>query len=167
VPSGWFSAGEGAGSDPVEVAAPAPFVDVPADSVPLSVLALDLSEPVGGWRAFHAGRDIEVVVDDLGRKSVARADARLLLDEQRELEALKQAKREAAERQAIELDQRFRRQLWGGIPADRVPPGIAPAAVMLQAERDAQPKRTSVLQEALGGSDTLTFHSLAPAEGES
>jgi hypothetical protein len=24
-----------------------------------------------------------------------------------------------------------------------------------------------VLQEALGGSDTLTFHSLAPAEGES
>jgi hypothetical protein len=27
------------------------------------------------------------------------------------------------------------------VPADHMPPGVAPAAVMMQASRDAQPKR--------------------------
>jgi hypothetical protein len=44
------------------------------------------------------------------------------------------------------------------VPADHMPPGVAPAAVMLQASRDAQPKRTSVLQEALADSETLTLY---------
>jgi hypothetical protein len=38
--------------------------------------------------------------------------------------------------------------------------------VMLQAAQDARPKRTSVLQEALGNGGGFTFHSLAPVEGD-
>jgi hypothetical protein len=33
---------------------------------------------------------------------------------------------------------------------------------MLQADKDAQPRRRSVLQEALANSEGMTFHSLAP-----
>jgi hypothetical protein len=44
---------------------PAPVVVAPADApIPLSHLALDLPEPVGGWPACLAGRGIEVIDDD-------------------------------------------------------------------------------------------------------
>jgi hypothetical protein len=135
---------------------------VPADLVPLSVLALDLAAPsVGGWPAYLAGRGIAVVPDDIGRLAVSRDDARRLITERREAEA---RGREAAERQAVELDRQWRAQLWGGVPADHLPPGVAPAAAMLQAARDAQPRRTTPLQEALSNSGELTYHSMQTAD---
>jgi hypothetical protein len=55
--------------------------------VPVSHLALDVSEPLVGWEAFFAAKSIEVASDDLGRPSVARYVLSDLLDEQREREA--------------------------------------------------------------------------------
>jgi hypothetical protein len=52
----------------------------------------------------------------------------------------------------------------GGVPADRVPDGVSPAAAMLQATRDAEPRRRSVLEEALANETDLTYH---PFRGES
>ena len=65
--------------------------------------------------------------------------------------------------QAIEADRVRRASIWGGIPAVDLPPDVAPAAAMFAADRAAQPKRTSVLQEALANSGTLTYHPLPSA----
>jgi hypothetical protein len=134
----------------------------PADLVPLSHLALDLPEPPVGWRTFLADRGIPIGSDELGRDAVSRDDARQLFTERREAEGRKREVVERNEQRAIEQDRRFRAQLWPGIPADLMPPGAAPAAVMLQANKDAQPRRRSVLQEALSNDSGLTYHSLAP-----
>jgi hypothetical protein len=70
-----------------------------------------------------------------------------------------------AEQAAIEVDQRFRASIWRGLPADHMPPGAAPAAVMLASDRDAQPKRQSPLEEALSNrGDELIFHSYTEDE---
>jgi hypothetical protein len=143
---------------------PLEVVEVPADLIPISHLELDLPTPVETWNVYPAARDIEVTLDDIGRMSISRDDARMLLGEKREREAKCRAKAAEAERAAIEADQLRRSQLWGGIPADHMPPGVAPAAVMLQVSRDARPKRTSVLQEALAGSETLTYHPLPKSD---
>ena len=37
----------------------------------------------------------------------------------------------------------------GGIPDGLIPDGVSPAAAMLQAAKDAEPRRRSVLEEAL------------------
>jgi hypothetical protein len=133
----------------------------------LSVLALDLDAPSAGWAGYLAGRGIAVVADDVGRPSIARSDARMLLTERRESEAQQARKREAAERRAIEQDQQFRATLYRGIPASLVPPDVHPASAMLQAARDERPSRTSVLQEALSGSGSLTFHPIRHEADES
>jgi hypothetical protein len=71
------------------------------------------------------------------------------------------------EAQAVEADRAFRSQLWGGVRADHMPPDAAPAAVMLQAAKDSQPRRQSVLQHALSREDGMTFHPLpSTPEGE-
>jgi hypothetical protein len=146
-------------------AEPAHDMEVPPDVIPLSHLELDLPTPVEGWTVFLATRGIEVTLDDIGRMAVARDDARLLLTEKRERQAEQARRRKLAEAQAVADDQIRRAQIWQGIPADDLPPGVAPAAVMLQASKDARPKRTSVLQEALAGSETLTYRPL-PASAE-
>lgn len=140
-------------------AEPAPDLKVPADDlIPLSHLALDLPEPCGvGWAAYLAGRGIEVVNDDLGRASVGRTDARQLFVEHRAAEVVKAEKRAAAERAAVEEDRQRRASIWGGVPADTIPPGVAPAAAMLQAAVDSRPRRRSVLEDALAG-EGATFH---------
>ena len=109
--------------------------------VPLSVLELDLPAPVEGWTAYLADRDIRIVLDDLGRAAVARSDARQLFDENREREA--QAREHAAEveRQAIEADRQWRAQLNPGVSGIRFLMVWHPAAAMLQAAHDAQPRR--------------------------
>ncbi len=112
---------------------------------------------IGGWRGYLAGRGITVLVDDIGRSAVTRADARRLITERRESEA---RQREAAERQAIKADQQWRAQLSGGIPASLIPACVRPAAAMLQAAHDALPCRLPPLQEALSNSGELTYHSL-------
>jgi hypothetical protein len=136
-------------------------------TVPLSVLALDLAEPPEGWPNFLGARAIAIVPDDLGRDCVSRQAARRLLDEQREQVLRQAALRRLAEQEAVEDDERRRAQIWKGVPASALPPGVLPVEVMAQAIRDEQPKRTSVLEESLSGGGML-FHSLhRPAEAES
>ena len=128
--------------------------------VPLSVLALDHPQLAEGWADFLGRRAIAFVPDDLGRDCVRRQDARRLLDERR-ADQLRAAKlRQLAEAEAVEADQLRRAQIWQGVPADHMPPGVPPAAAMLQTARDAKPKRTTPLEEALSNSGTLTYHAL-------
>jgi hypothetical protein len=141
-------------------------VVVPADVIPLSHLELDLPTPVEGWTVFLAARGIEVTLDDIGRMAVARDDARRLLTEKREREAEQARRRKLAEAQAVADDQLRRSRIWRGVPADHMPPGVPPAAAMLQTARDAQPKRTTPLEEALSNSGTLTYHPMRDNEDE-
>jgi hypothetical protein len=141
-------------------------VDPTEPFVPLLQLALDLAAPVEGWAASLTGRNIEIVEDDLGRDCINRADARHLFAERREAEARKREVVERNERQAIERDRQWLAQLWGGVPADHLPPGVAPAAVMLQADKDSRPRRLTPLQEALSNTEGLIYHSLAPTPDE-
>jgi hypothetical protein len=127
--------------------------------ISLVELELSLDAPVEGWTVFLAARGIEVTLDDIGRMAVARVDARRLLTEKREREAEQARRRKLAEAQAVADDQLRRSRIWGGAPAVE---GVSAAALMLQADKDAQPRRRSVLQEALSNSDGMTFHSLAP-----
>jgi hypothetical protein len=55
--------------------------------VPVSHLALDVPEPITGWAAYFAERNITVLPDGAGRPSVARHVLADLLDEQKEREA--------------------------------------------------------------------------------
>jgi hypothetical protein len=135
-----------------------------ADLIPLSVLALDFGGvPAEGWPAFLGRRAIAFVPDDIGRDSIRRSDAQMLLHEQRASQLRAAKLRQLAEAEAVEADQLRRAQIWQGVPADHMPPGVPPAAAMLQTARDAQPKRTTPLEEALSNSGTLTYH---PMQGE-
>ena len=152
-------------------AASAPVEEVaPSSLIPLSVLRLEM-DPGGDWSLYLAARDVPVLTDAVGRDSVLLSDARALLAERREVLA---AEREAAarrhdlrEREAEDRDRAMRAQLWGGLPAESLPVGVAPAAAMLQAAQDARPRRASVLEEALANGGGFTFHSLAPEGDES
>jgi hypothetical protein len=133
-------------------------------TVPLSVLALDLAEPVEGWHSFLAAKVIKIIPDDLGRDCVSRGDARRLLDEKREADLRQAALRRLAEQEAVEADEARRAQIWKGVPASALPADASPASVMLQAAKESRPKRTSVLEESLSGGG-MVFHSLhRPAE---
>jgi hypothetical protein len=136
-------------------------------TVPLLELAMYLAEPAEGWANFLGRRAIAIVPDDLGRDSITRGDARRLLDEQREQVLRQAALRRVAEQEAVEADQACRAQIWQGVPAHHLPPGAAPAAVMLAAARDAVPKRVTPLQEALGGGGAVYHPIHQPAEDES
>jgi hypothetical protein len=98
--------------------------------------------------------------------SVNRGDARQLLTEQREAEVRRREKAAEWERQAVEQDQRRRAQIWGGIPADRIPVGVSPAQAMALAEKDARPRRRSVLEVSLSNSGTV-FHPIRSDEDAS
>jgi hypothetical protein len=132
-------------------------VVVPSDVIPLSHLELDLAAPVEGWTVFLSARGVEITLDDIGRMAIARSDARLLLTEQREAEVRRREKAAELERQAVEQDQQRRAQIWGGIPADLIPVGVSPAQAMALAEKDARPRRRSVLEDSLSNSGTV-FH---------
>jgi hypothetical protein len=146
------------------------FVKIPSEyepTVPLSVLALDLAVPAEGWPNFLGRRAITTIPDDLGRDCISRGDARRLLDEKRETDLRQAALRRLAEQEAVEADERRRAQIWQGVPAGHLPVGVAPAAAMLQAAKDSQPRRMSVLQHALSHEDGMVFHPIhQPAEGE-
>jgi hypothetical protein len=55
--------------------------------IPISHLALDVSEPLVGWEAFFEARNVMVMDDSLGRPSVARYVLGDLIAEEREREA--------------------------------------------------------------------------------
>jgi hypothetical protein len=145
-------------TSPAPVAEPAPDVTPPADLISLVELSLSLPEPSEGWALFLGRRGISFRSDDLGRDSISRGDAKRLLDEQRADELRVRALRAQRERQAVEQDRVRRAQIWRGIPAIDLPVGVSASTAMLAADHDTQPRRTSVLQEALAGK-SLTFHS--------
>jgi hypothetical protein len=93
----------------------------------------------------------EVVFDDLGRRCVSRGSARRLFAERAAGEA---RQREARERLDAQYAERAAANpVWGGIPSDRIPEGVAPALAMLTAAGDARPRRQSVLEHALADRD--------------
>jgi hypothetical protein len=154
------------------VAEEAAAIDAPAEPqaaepVPLSHLALDLADaPAGAWTVWLAERGIAVVFDDIGRPAISRSDARRLLDAQRQAEIRRQdllARQEAA---AVEQDRAFRASLPRGAAWYEVPDGVHPATAMLQAAKDAQPRRTpSQVEWMFGEADTMVYHEL-PAEDD-
>jgi hypothetical protein len=50
-----------------------------------------------------------------------------------------------------------RASIWRGIAADMIPVGVSPAQAMVQAERDARPRRRSVLEDSLSNSGTVFY----------
>jgi hypothetical protein len=135
-------------------------------TVALSELALEIPEPTGGWANWLAAKGIKMSGDDIGRDAIARHHAKRLLDEQREEQLRRAALARLQEQEAVAEDARRRAQIWGGVPASALPADASPAAVMLQAAKEARPKRTSVLEESLSGGG-LVFHPLREsAEGE-
>ena len=118
--------GEGFGYD-------SPYITTPRDAI----------DALAGW----LGDD--VIVDDVGRRCVTRAVARRLFTERAELE---QRQRAALQRRDAEFEElAAANRAWGGVPADAIPDGVTPAAAMLQAAKDAEPRRTTPLHEALVG----------------
>jgi hypothetical protein len=138
----------------------------PADLIPLSILELDLDPPSIGWVAYLANVGITITTDDIGRNSITKTDARRLILEKQEREARKQEIVKRQEQRAVELDQQWRAQLSRGTPWYEFPDGVSPAEVWAQAEKDAQPKRRSVLEETLAG-EAMTFHPIGPDEDPS
>jgi hypothetical protein len=149
------------------VVEPAPDVKVPAELIPLVVLELSLAAPVE-WAAFLADRGMSIIIDDIGRPSVSRSDARLLLTEQREAEVRRREKAAELERQAVEQDRLRRASLPTGIPAGMVPDGLAPAEAMMLAGESSAPRAKSVreqlLERELGSGESMVFHSFRPDE---
>ena len=135
------------------------------DLIPLSVLQLDL-DPGEPWPLFLGRRGIAFRPDRIGRDAVTAGDAQRLIAERREQELKKQRRLKVAEEEAVEADRVRFAQIWKGVPADLMPVGVPPAAVMLQNDRDSQPRRQSVLEASLANSDTLTYHEW-PKEDES
>jgi hypothetical protein len=126
--------------------------------IPLSVLELDLPAPES-WSAYLADRGISITIDDIGRAAITRDDARRLFDEGREAEARGREMAAEFERQAIEQDRQWRASLPSGLPWYEIPPDVLPVVAMTQADRDAQPRRLTPLQESLAG-ESMTYHRL-------
>ena len=138
----------------------------PAELVTLASLAGEgfgwggqfIRTPKDAVDALERQLDGEVVLDDLGRRCVSRETARALFAERAEAE---QRQRETHQRREEELaEQAANNPPRGGIPADRIPDGVSPAAAMLQAALDAEPRRRTPLEEAFDNDGALTFHSL-------
>ena len=137
---------------------PAPVVVETADAlIPLSHFALDHPQPAEGWSDFLGRQGITLRPDDIGRDSIRRRDAQMLLYEQRasQLQAVK--RHQLAEQEAVADDERRRALIWKGVSADAIPIGVLPVVAMTQAVADARPRRRSLLEESLSGS-AMTFH---------
>jgi hypothetical protein len=144
--------------------------ELPAEQpIPPSHLELDLPVPTTGWRIELDRRGIEVVTDDIGRLSISRDNARLLIAEQRESEARQATMREEAERRAVEADQQFRAQLWTGLPWYELPAlDVPPVVAMTAAAHDAQPRRRSLVTDLLDNPDGgSVYHPIQGEEAES
>lgn len=130
-----------------------------AELIPLSAIALDLPAPAESWPVYLHGRNIPVVVDDLGRDAISRDAARQLFTEHRE--NLERAREVAARReaQAVADDRAWRSRLPHGLPWHALPPGVSAAEAWAQADKDARPRRRSVLEESLSG-EAMTYHPL-------
>ena len=140
-------------------------VKIPETLIPLSHLALDLESPsIGGWAAYLRGRGLDIVRDDLGRDAISRANARMLMAERI---AAEQRQREYAEAAAMAAEEQRLASLRPGIPASHMPPGVAPAAAMLQAGTDASRQTQSQGEWMFGEEETMVYHSYAETADES
>jgi hypothetical protein len=143
------------------------FVKIPSQLeplIPLSVLSLDLEPSTAGWAADLAAKGVAIELDDLGRTSISRADARRLFTEHRESLARHQ---EMAERAALEAEKVRLAELPAGIPWYEVPAGMSAAEAMVAAGGgDERPRRRSVIEDALDGRGTV-MHILPPEPVES
>jgi hypothetical protein len=149
---------------------PAPVEVAPAEPVPISVLSLDLAEPpVGGWAAYLKGRGIEVVTDDIGRESVSRSDARMLLAEQAEAEVRKREIMERNEQRMAAADQAWRAGLHKGVPWYRLPDGMSPGEAMAFAEAEANRHKStweSLMEAELTGSPNSMVYQPFPNDAD-
>jgi hypothetical protein len=116
------------------------IVKIPETLIPLSYLALDLEPPANGWADALAALGIETTLDDLGRLSVRRSDARKLFEQKRQAEQRAREIAEARERAAIERDAEFRAALPRGLSWLDVPPGMSPVEYMTASDRENQPR---------------------------
>jgi hypothetical protein len=109
-----------------------------------------------------AGRFAEQVsTDDLGRRVVPRQVARDLFAER---DAQERSRREAqARNDEAWADLAARSQPWAGVSATSIPDGVSAATVMLQAAKDALPRRQSVLEHALANEGEIEY---VPVEQE-
>jgi hypothetical protein len=129
-----------------------------ADLIPLSHLALDLSEPADGWTVWLSDRGVAISFDDLGRRAIRRGDAKELLDQQRQNEIRQQDHAARVEAEAIEKDREFRAALSPGIPWWRLD-GVSYAQAAAEAAR--HPGRTPSPGEWLfGEAETMVYTEL-------
>jgi hypothetical protein len=148
--------------DVAEPAAPPSAPQLPP--IPLSELERDLPAPGEGWAAHLAARDIGIVLDDLGRASVARDAARGLFTEHRANEARRAEHHAALEQAAIEADRLWRARLPRGLPWFEVPDGLHPATAMLTVARDEDPRRRSLVEDLDRPGGGAVFHSIQGEE---
>lgn len=123
----------------------------PAELVTLAELAAEgfghggqfVKTPRDAIDALARQLDGAVVTDDLGRRCTDRDTARRLFAERDEAE---RRQREAANARRVEARKQPRRRPRG-VPADRIPEGMSPAAWMTSQDPDLQ--RPSVHQQLL------------------
>jgi hypothetical protein len=139
----------------------------PVDMVPLSALVVEgfgwgglVASPLDAIAVLAGQLEGEVVLDDLGRRCVSREVARGLFAARAEAEVKAREVRERLE--AEYLERAAANPVWTGIPADRVPDGVWAAAAMLQAAKDEQPRRRSVLEHALTNDGSIEYHPVGP-----
>jgi hypothetical protein len=125
-----------------------------AEPVPLSQLGLDVPEPPAGWVFELERQGIPLLLDDIGRRAISRADAAALLAEHREQEEAAARRREELERRMIAADEARRAALPRGIPVSEIPTGVSAAQLMMLSDpMDQGSRRESVLQHALANRD--------------
>jgi hypothetical protein len=83
------------------------------------------------------------------------------MPEHRKNEAHAQEVAARQEQQAIERDRAFRAALPKGLHWTDIPVGMTAAMMWAQFEKDARPRRRSVLEDALSNSGT-TLHLIGP-----
>lgn len=134
-----------------------------ADLVPIAALCAEgfgygqplIATPKDAVNALEAELGDQVILDAIGRRAVTRKTARRLFDERREAEQRQREVQERNDTQFAELAAVNAPR--GSVPASAVPEGVLPVQALTQAVHDAQPRRTSVLEDALSN-DGLSFH---------
>ena len=148
---------------------PAPAATDPADLVPLADLAAEgfgygsryVKTPPDAIDALAHQLGDQVILDDIGRRCVTRSTAGRMFTERAEAERRQRRCKTATK---PSFTPRRRPMFPGGRPADRIPSDVLPAAAMLQAARDNEPRRRSVLEEALDNDESLTYHPIRNEE---
>jgi hypothetical protein len=107
--------------------------------------------------------DGEVVHDDLGRRCVSRDVARAMFAERASAERQHREAQQRREAEMAELAELNRPR--GGIPADLIPDGVLPVVAMMQAVKDAEPRRQSVLEHALANDGGVVYHPIDREDG--